>query len=176
MQAFNRVREVAVRENDVLAFLEKPFSGKPRISPEFMVNPKYVNGYGPHLSRVVYQAPPEVLDGFRAGLTINLSGWSSFPPHHFERNGKWPEGFEEKFLFFLDYSENWLDEPIGFLLSSGNGAIEKVRDGQVLRIRPGLHAVTAAPGCYIRYVWAYTAKELPEKPIDEGTGRYAEDS
>lgn len=139
-----------------------------------------VNGYGRQLERVVWQAPP--LCQLRLGFTINLAAWSSYPPHGFERNLR-PRGFEEAFHFLIDHDPDAARiahylQPTGLLLHTDRKGLQArlVHDGETLPIQPGLHAVAACPGCRIGYVWAYTAEALPEKTIDDDTGRYLEDA
>jgi len=166
-------------EGDVLAFIPGP--GKTRgageISEPVSLRRFEVSGYGDHLRRIVFQAPK--IGSLRAGITVNISGWSSFPPHWFERGRAWPEGFSEVFYFMIKREmDHWEGPPLGLLISGTFASpwVRIVRDGLSLIIYPGLHAVTAMPGCKIGYVWAYTAKEVPEKEINERKGRYGEDS
>jgi len=166
-----------IGQDEVLVFMggERDYS-KPEIEEEVELSRFEVKGYGPHLHRIVYQTPPE--SPLRAGVTVNVSGWSSFPPHGFERDGKHPAGFMEIFYFMIAKdSDHWEGPAQGILLSGtfGRPWVRIVRDGLSLIIYPGLHAVTAMPGCKIGYIWAYTADELPDKTIDGKAGRYRED-
>lgn len=128
--------------------------------------------YGPNSRRFVYQGPD--WGRMRFGVTLNLSGWSSFPPHGFERVAKRiPEGFTEKFFFFAICRQPgfWPRQMRG-LLAQGNGFTE-IYDEICYTITPGIHAVVAAPGCELGYVWAYSSDRPIVKEIRDG--KYLED-
>lgn len=128
--------------------------------------------YGENSRRWVYPGPSWPTTGF--GFTVNQSGWSSYPPHGFERGGRPPRGFQEVFFFLVRREDPWWMGPAcGYLVRSPT-KFEMVFDQEPVRISPGLHAVAAAPGCRLGYLWAYHAEEPIVKEIVDG--RYVEDA
>lgn len=121
--------------------------------------------YGPNARRDVFQGPD--FGRCRFGFTVNRSGWSSFPPHRFELQGV-PSGFRELFWFRIRRVSEFASQPAAGIIWQGVGRMIVVYDGMGWRVQPGLHAVIAAPGCELGYLWAYLSPEPIRKEIRGG--------
>jgi hypothetical protein len=156
------------------AWIKLPRSIALEEGQEFHLQASRVN-YGPNSARIVYQGPD--FGTARFGYTRNVSGWSSFPPHGFERGStKELKDFSEQFMFCAvhnQWGQYWPLPPGGYLISK-IGTPRLVFDGLTFQIKPGLHAVIAAPGCELGYIWAYTCSVAIKKEIRDG--KYLEDT
>lgn len=91
--------------------------------------------------------------------------WSSFPPHRHDRHAPPDEyAMEEAYLFRLDPCEHkalmgtWSD-------GEGEGVPFLVNDGDLVMVRSGYHAVSAAPGSRLYYLNAMAGPERVWKPV-----------
>lgn len=94
------------------------------------------------------------------GEVVTLpGGWSSYPPHHHPQ----PEIYHYRFTL-----------PQGYGHAELGDTVLKVRDGDTVRIDPGLdHAQCAAPGYGMYYAWVI--RHLPASPytVPEFTAEHA---
>lgn len=96
----------------------------------------------------------------RLGYTAHqgLGTWSSLP-HDFENR---PEpGFEEVFFYLLTGGPRRAYQVGRGLWADGSAvdSIWPVQDRAFSTVPMGYHPVVGEPGCQVRYIWAYLAKE-----------------
>lgn len=99
----------------------------------------------------------------RCGETINeIGGWSSWPPHSFDKNPENAAKFEEVFYVFTDPKD-------GYAIIRKNGKLEELRSGDRTEVPLGEHPIVAGPGVRMMYVWFYVS------PVDKHYAKWAED-
>lgn len=99
----------------------------------------------------------------RCGETVNRrGGWSSWPPHSFDKDPENDKHFQEFFYYFTDPRD-------GLAYQVLNTEIVRVDSGRKLEIPLGYHPVVAGPGVKLMYVWFYVS------PEDKHYPRWAED-
>ena len=99
----------------------------------------------------------------RVGETVNRrGGWSSWPPHSFDKDPANASKFEEVFYYFTDPKD-------GVAFQVQGNKIEPVLTGTEREIELGYHPVVGAPGVKLLYVWFYLS------PEDKIYPRFAED-
>lgn len=98
----------------------------------------------------------------RVGETVNRrGGWSSWPPHSFDRDPANVSKFEEFFYCFTDPKDG-----DAYLVRKGifrhGGRIddfERIESGRCIDIPLGYHPIVAGPGTRLMYVWFYVSPE-----------------
>lgn len=103
----------------------------------------------------------------RVGETVNRrGGWSSWPPHSFDRDPANVSRFEERFYCFTDPKDGDAYLVRKGVFRNGNeiNDIERIKSGVCIDIPLGYHPIVAGPGTRLMYFWAYVSPEDKQYP------------
>jgi len=106
-----------------------------------------------------------------AGETYTPSGnWSTYPPHHHEKDDLPSEAFHEELYFFKVNPADGL----GLTCLYGDGVDTGfiVRDNTILMIPKGYHTVASAPGYTTYYLWALAGHHRTQAVADDPAMRW----
>ena len=109
----------------------------------------------------------------RLGETINPpGGWSSYPPHSFDRDPALAADFEEVFLYVTNPRGGFGLQPRRGLLCDGSQIDDVVRvgSGDYAILPLGEHPIAAGPDNQLWYAWYYLS------PIPKHYSRWAEET
>lgn len=103
----------------------------------------------------------------RVGETVNRrGGWSSWPPHSFDKDPANASKFEERFYCFTDPKDGdaYLVRRGVFRGGSDIDVIERIESGKCIDVPLGYHPIVAGPGTRLCYFWAYVSPEDKQYP------------
>jgi 5-deoxy-glucuronate isomerase len=103
----------------------------------------------------------------RCGETINvLGGWSSYPPHRFDKDKSEARDFQEVFYIFTDPKD-------GYAIMRRNGELVELHSGDKVDVPLGEHPIVAGPGVRLFYAWFFVGADKLYPRWAEDMGAYA---